>query len=252
MSDSAMEGEFDDVASWTADAVKQLGPEHAIPAGCRGSASPAALAWLAEACELRAGTRLLDLGAGVGGPAAWAHRRYAVQPILIDPMPGATSASARLFGLPVVTADGLAIPLQSGSVDAAWALGVLCTVTDKVALLKELRRVIAPGGSLGLLVLVALAESLDPMPEGNSFPRQVELDAVLDEAGFDVREQTAEPDETPLSWTERADRVEELVRSAHGQDRVYREAQEQSRRIGVLLESGQVATRLVHAVGRRP
>lgn len=252
MAGTAMKGEFDDVASWTADAVSRLGPGYAIPAGCRGSASPAALAWLAEACELTAGARLLDLGAGVGGPAAWAHRRYAVQPVLVDPMPGATFASAQLFGLPVVTADGLAIPLRSGSVDTAWALGVLCTVSDKVALLKELHRVVVPGGSLGLLVLVAQAASLDPMPEGNSFPRQAELDDALDQAGFDVREQISEPDETPLSWTERADRVDDLIRSAHGQDRVYLEAQEQSRRIGVLLESGQVSTQLVHAVGRRP
>jgi SAM-dependent methyltransferase len=252
MPGKAMRGEFDDVAGWTADAVSRLGPEYAIPAGCRGSASPAALAWLAEACGLTDGIRLLDLGAGVGGPAAWAHRRYAVQPVLVDPMPGATSASARLFGLPVVTADGLAIPLRSSSFEAAWSLGVLCTVEDKVALLKELHRVLQPGGSLGLLVLVAQAESLDPMPEGNSFPSQSELTAALEQAGFDVREQVAEPDEVPLSWSDRADRVDELVRSAHGQDDAYLEAQEQSRRIGVLLESGQVATQLVHAVARRP
>jgi hypothetical protein len=89
------------------------------------------------------------------------------------------------------------------------------------------------------------------MPEGNSFPRQAELDRALEQAGFEVREQVAAPSEIPRSWTERADRVDELVRSAHGQDEAYLEAQEQSRRIGVLLDSGQVFTQLVHAVGRR-
>lgn len=78
MTASAMAAEFDDVAGWTADAVEQLGERHAIPATCRGSASPAALAWLAEACDLSAGTRLLDVGAGAGGPAAWADRKSVV------------------------------------------------------------------------------------------------------------------------------------------------------------------------------
>ncbi|MEU7828504.1 MULTISPECIES: hypothetical protein [unclassified Nonomuraea] len=85
----AMVAEFDDVAGWTADAVELLGKRHAVPAACRGSASPAALAWLAEACELAPGMRLLDVGAGVGGPAAWAAERFGVRPILIEPMPTA-------------------------------------------------------------------------------------------------------------------------------------------------------------------
>jgi SAM-dependent methyltransferase len=253
MSDEAMREEFDSVAEWTADAVEQLGPEYAIPAGCRGSASPASLAWLAEACGLSAGDRLLDLGAGVGGPVAWASRRYGVRAVLVDPMPGACRAAARLFGLPVAAADGLAVPLQTGSVEAAWSLGVLCTVDDKVALLQELHRVLAPGGSLGLLVLVAQRTGpLDPMPEGNSFPLQDELDAVLDKAEFDVREQVAAPAEVPLSWTGRADRVDEVIRATHGREDGYRQAEEQSRRVGVLLSSGQVSTQLVHAVARTP
>ncbi|MEV4579525.1 hypothetical protein AB0K16_40380 [Nonomuraea jabiensis] len=94
----AMVAEFDDVAGWTADAVELLGERHAVPAACRGSASPAALAWLAEACELAPGMRLLDVGAGVGGPAAWAAERFGVRPILIEPMPAAGRAAARLFG----------------------------------------------------------------------------------------------------------------------------------------------------------
>lgn len=84
MTAAAMVAEFDDVAGWTADAVEELGLRYAIPAACRGSASPAALAWLAEACELTAGTRLLDVGAGAGGPAAWAAERFGVRPVLLE------------------------------------------------------------------------------------------------------------------------------------------------------------------------
>ena len=57
------------MAAWTADAVEELGADYALPAACRGSGSPAALEWLADRMRLAPGMRLLDSGAGVGGPA---------------------------------------------------------------------------------------------------------------------------------------------------------------------------------------
>ncbi|MCT9933918.1 hypothetical protein N5079_27270 [Planotetraspora sp. A-T 1434] len=125
---SAMVAEFDDVAGWTADAVEHLGERHAIPATCRGSAIPAALARLAEACELSPGIRLLDVGAGAGGPAAWVAERFGVRPILVEPMPAAGRAAARLFGLPVIAADGRRIPLRTGrpTPPGAWGCCAPC------------------------------------------------------------------------------------------------------------------------------
>jgi SAM-dependent methyltransferase len=248
MGSEKMDVEFDEVADWTRVAVEELGVDHAIPAGCRGSASPSALAWLAEALEFRAGTRLLDLGAGVGGPAAWAVERYGVRPVLVDPMAGACRAAAGLFGLPVVQAEGLDVPLRTASVGTAWCLGVLCTVDDKARLLRELHRVLAPGGKLGLLVLVAQTDDLDPVPEGNSFPTQAELLAVLEQSGFAVDEQIDDPRDTPESWTRRADRVDELVRQEHQGDKGYAEAIEQQDRLGELLSTGQVSSQLLHAI----
>ncbi len=70
---SAMEAEFDTVAEWTEQAVRELGRGYAIPAACRGSGSPADLAWLAERLDLRGDDRFLDAGGGLGGPAAWLH-----------------------------------------------------------------------------------------------------------------------------------------------------------------------------------
>ena len=64
--DEALGAEFDVMAEWTAQAVLDLGADHAVPAGCRGSGSPAELTWLGEACGLGPGTVLLDVGAGVG------------------------------------------------------------------------------------------------------------------------------------------------------------------------------------------
>jgi SAM-dependent methyltransferase len=245
-----MVAEFDDVAGWTADAVEELGRRYAIPAACRGSASPAALAWLAEACELTAGTRLLDVGAGAGGPAAWAAERFGVRPILLEPMRAAGRAAARLFGLPVITADGTRIPLRNASVDAAWCLGVLCTVEDKAGLLDEIHRVLVPGASLGLLVVVAQGPQSLQAPDGNHFPSQDELVALLDQTGFTLLEQTTRPD-GPLSWSRRVERVTATIAARHRTTRAYTLAARQSERLSRLFATGQISIQLIHAI-RKP
>src|SRR4051812_50071174 len=95
-----MEAEFDTVAGWTEEAVRALGPEHAIPAGCRGSGSEGALRWLADRLDLRPGARLLDSGAGVGGPAGWLAAERGLRPICAEPMAAPVRARRRPFGPP--------------------------------------------------------------------------------------------------------------------------------------------------------
>ncbi|MGI5286366.1 class I SAM-dependent methyltransferase [Nonomuraea polychroma] len=246
----AMVAEFDDVVGWTPDDFQQ--ERHAIPAACRGSASPAALAWLAEACELAPGIRLLDVGAGAGGPAAWAAERFGVRPVLLEPMPTACRAASRLFGLPVITGDGRRIPLRTGSVDAAWCLGVLCTVQDKAAVLSEIHRVLTPGASLGLLVVVARGRQIHPAPHGNHFPTQQELDALLADTGFELLEQIDQPNDAPLSWSRRAEQVAAVVATRHRSDPAYALAAHQGERFTHLFASGQIRLRAIHAVSRRP
>ncbi|GAA0929273.1 class I SAM-dependent methyltransferase [Kribbella koreensis] len=248
MTVAAMVAEFDDVAGWTADAVEQLGIRYAIPAACRGSASPAALAWLAEACELSPGTRLLDVGAGAGGPAAWAAERFGVRPILLEPMQAAGRAASRLFGLPVLTADGTRIPLRTGSVDAAWCLGVLCTVEDKAALLSEIHRVLTPGASLGLLVVVAEGPQILRVPDGNHFPTQDELAELLEHTGFTLLEQTSRPESAPLSWSRRVEQVNAVIAARHRSAAAYALAARQGERLTRLFASDQVSMQLIHAV----
>ncbi|MCP2341766.1 class I SAM-dependent methyltransferase [Actinomadura rupiterrae] len=250
MTARALMAEFDDIAGWTAEAVERLGAAYAIPAACRGSANPAALAWLAEACELSAGTRLLDVGAGMGGPAAWVAARFGARPVLLEPMPGAGRAAARLFGLPVVTADGARIPLRTASVDAAWCLGVLDVLRDKAAVLREIHRVLRPGAPLGLLVVVAQGPQLLPCPEGNHFPTRRALAELVVRAGFAAAEQIDQPDVPPLSWKRRADRVAAVVASRHRTDRAHVLAAGQAERFSRLFDAGQVAIRLLHAVRR--
>ena len=250
MTATAMVAEFGDLADWTADAVEQLGERHAIPAACRGSSSPAALAWLAEACELAPGDTLLDVGAGAGGPAAWAADRFGVRPMLVEAMPTACRAAARLFELPVVVAEGGRIPLRTDSVNAAWCLGVLCTVENKAAILGEIHRVLMPGASLGLLVAVSARRRVQPRPDGNHFPVQDELVTVLAGAGFHIVEQIDCPYGAPLSWSRRVEQVAALVATRHRTKPAFALAARQGERFTQLLAYGEISMQLIHAVSR--
>ncbi|TCK25184.1 methyltransferase family protein [Pseudonocardia endophytica] len=244
-----MEIEFDTVARWTTDAVAELGPDHAIPAACRGSASPAGLDRLCR--DLRPGMRLGDVGGGTGGPAAYAREQAGVVPVVVDPMPGACRAAARMFGMDAVVGGGERVPLATGSLDACWCLGVLCTLddNDKARLVRELRRVLAPGGPLGLLVFTADEPRPAGAPDGNRFPTLGRVRELLTDHGFVVDDEVA-PDDlppAPPSWRERADRVDDLLARRHGDDPRFAEAEEQSGRLGALMSDGVVRGHLLRA-----
>lgn len=242
-----MADEFDTMAAWTADAVAELGPSHAIPAACRGSGSPAALRWLAAGIGLGPGVRLLDCGAGVGGPAELAAQEFSVTPVLAEPMSHACRASARLFGRPAVVAAGDRLPFRTEVFDATWSLGVLCTVRDQAGLLAELRRVSRPQALVGLLVFLRTVPRLAEQPEGNSFRSAAELDALLARTGLAILDQAELADFADPSpdWQAAADRVEAVIEAKHGADQRWQNAQRQEQLIGRLISEGQVAGRLL-------
>jgi len=237
----AMEAEFGTVAGWTEEAVRALGPEHAIPAGCRGSGSEGALRWLADRLDVPAGGRFLDDGSGVGGPAGWLAAERGLRPVCAEPMAEAVGAGARLFGLPSVVAMSQRLPFADDAFDAAWCLGVLCTTSDKAGALAELHRTLRIGGRLGLLVFVADGPLTPPLPEGNEFPSEEELLALVRNAGFSL-EESAEADlgDSPQEWTARADALDAEVERRHGEDRAFRQARENARRVGRLLAAGEL------------
>lgn len=246
----AMDVEFDVVATWTEEVVRELGPDYAVAAGCRGSGSPAGLAGLAEALEVPLATRMLDAGSGVGGPAAWLAERFGMTPVCAEPMPGAALASRRLFGLPAVVAPGQALPFRSGTFDAAWCLGVLDTTGDKAGLLAEVRRVLAPGGRLGLLAFLADGPLPPPLPDGNDFPSEAGLRDLLTGTGYAVLQAVPAPPlrDAPVTWQARADRVEDALAERHAGDPRWDDSREQSARIGTLIAGGHLRPTLLHAV----
>lgn len=243
----AMEAEFDTVAEWTAQVALDLGPDHYVPAGCRGSGSPAALDWLIEEMGLTAGARLLDSGAGVGGPAAYAAQARSVQPVLVEPEAGACRAAKLLFSHPVTCAAGDKLPMADASFDAAWSLGVLCTMSDQLGLLAELRRTVRSSGRIGLLVFVAQQAVPPNYLAGNHFPTVDELDDLVHRSGLRVQRRlgTAELPPIPGKWNERVDTVTDALTERYGHTDAWQLAERQSSKIGQLLGDGTLTGELL-------
>jgi SAM-dependent methyltransferase len=245
-----MEAEFDTVAGWTAQVARGLGPDYYVPAACRGSGQPAALDWLLSGLALRPGDRLIDAGAGMGGPAAYAGQRSGVRPVLAEPEPDACRAARQLFGLPVVQGDATRLPFAEAVVPAAWCLGVLCTTSGpaaQLAVLRELGRVVRPGGRIGLLVFLATVRELDDPPEGNHFPSPDALVTLLGEAGLTVLDRAPEkelPSPSP-HWREHINTVEAELDRRYQSNPAWTTAQEQHRRIGHLLKTGELEAQVV-------
>jgi SAM-dependent methyltransferase len=212
----------------------------------------AALDWLLARLAPRAGELMIDVGAGVGGPAAYAAARTGARPVLVEPEPGACRAAVRLFHALVVQADARALPFPDACADVMWSLGVLCTTDgpqSQLAMLRELRRVSRPAGRIGLLVYVAAAPELDDPPEGNHFPTRGGLSALLDEAGLQLLDQAEAGDlpEASPEWQDRTKAVERELQRRFGGTAQLSEASKQSDRIGHLLRSGQLSCELMVA-----
>ena len=244
----SMEAEFDTVARWTAEVAIDLGVPYHLPAACRGSGGPAALQWLLERLGAGPADRMLDCGAGVGGPAAFAQQRTGARLVLSDPEAGACTAATRLFGLPTVRAASQ-LPFGTAVFDVVWSLGVLCTVADQQLLLAEMRRVLRLQGRIGLLVYVAQHQPLSRQPQGNNFPTVDRLGFLVGKAGFEIQDTAMLAELHPPSreWTERAHAVEAELARRHRGDARWEQAAGQSRRVGELLHSGQIAGTLLVA-----
>src|SRR5690349_955787 len=104
--------EFDRVARRTADRLGEASLDERIATACRGSGKPSALAWTAEECGIGPDSRVVDLGTGLGGPAAWIARRFGCRPVALEPARGAVAGLAHLFDLAVVRADAAATPFR--------------------------------------------------------------------------------------------------------------------------------------------
>jgi SAM-dependent methyltransferase len=96
--------------------------------------------------------RVVEVGSGDG--RSFEHYPPDVERLLaVEPDPTARAAAgeragAAPFPIAIVDGDAAALPAEDGSFDAAVVMGLLCSVPDPAAALRELRRVLVAGGEL--------------------------------------------------------------------------------------------------------
>lgn len=171
---------------------------------------------LRDLAQIRAEDRILDIGAGLAGPARMLAAAPGCQVECIDLSQDYCVAAIllnRLTGLQdrigVNVGSALDIPFSDNSFDVVWMQNVGMNIADKQALYEEINRVLEPGGRFAFQEMVAgkTAATYFPLPWAtvpaeNSLITAGEMSAVLARCGFesiyfaDVSEEPLRPPES--------------------------------------------------------
>jgi sarcosine/dimethylglycine N-methyltransferase len=122
----------------------------------------AAVDALARLAGIDAHTRVLDLCAGLGGPARFLATRRGCAVVAVELNPGRALGAARLTRLVrlqrrirVVRGDATRLPFADARFDACLSQEALLHIADKAAVLREAHRVLTPGARLAFTDWVA-------------------------------------------------------------------------------------------------
>src|SRR5262245_4491229 len=122
----------------------------------------AAVDALAQLAAIGAGTRVLDLCAGLGGPARFLASRRGCHVVAVELNAGRAAGAARLTRLVrlqtrvrVVRGDATALPFSDARFEACVSQEALLHIHDKAAVLAEAHRVLVPGGRLAFTDWIA-------------------------------------------------------------------------------------------------
>ncbi len=181
-----------DLDDLTAD---QLGPVDEFHIGGR-----AATASLMSRAEIPAGSRVLDVGSGVGGTARYLAEtgRHRVTGVDITPeYVEVATALTELVGLDESArfeqADVRSLPLEAGSYDAAVLLHVGMNIEDKATAFLEVARVLDEGGIFAIYDIMGRGDAAFDFPvpwaanqAGSFLATADEYTATLEATGFQV------------------------------------------------------------------
>lgn len=153
---------------------------------------------LLERAQIRAEDRVLDIGAGLAGPARWLASSIGCRVDCLELSPDYCAGAVllnRLTGLDgridVHEGSALDMPFHDDSFDAAWMQNVGMNIADKRKLYAEICRVLKPGGRFAFQEIAAGegVASYFPLPwathPADSFlVSAAEIRALLGECGF--------------------------------------------------------------------
>lgn len=132
-----------------------LGPEDLFPHDQDHYGGLAAVEALARRAGIGRQSRVLDVCAGLGGPARFLAHRFGARVTALDLSPARSLGARRLTRLvglsdrvATVRGDAQALPFRSRAFTAVISQEGLLHVPDKAAVLRESWRVLAPGGRL--------------------------------------------------------------------------------------------------------
>lgn len=134
--------------------------------------------------------RILDVGCGTGAMLATLRRFGRAEGVDAEPL--AVAFCHRRGETDVAAFDGSTLPRPDASLDVVCAFDVLEHIADDGAMLREMRRVLRPGGLLALTVPghPVLWGAQDEISHHERRYRRGELERVVREAGFQLRRLT--------------------------------------------------------------
>ncbi len=156
--------------------------------------------------------RVLDVGSGTGRNLALLET--SVPPVGIDPcLPSLLAARRRAPGAWLVQARAEALPFRDGLFDTVLSGLAFCSVGDPAAGLREVRRVLRPGGGFRLLEHVRaepvwqarLQDRIQPLwtlVTGGCHPNR-DTEATVEAAGFRPDPGSRRAQGTMRRWTAR-------------------------------------------------
>jgi len=135
--------------------VASLDPEDLYEWDHDDYGGPEAVETIARRAGVGAGSLVLDVCAGLGGPARFMARRFGCRVTGVDLHGGRCAAGRRLTTMvrlgdrvTLVNADAQSLPFANAVFTAAVSQEGLLHVPDKASALGECRRVLLPGGRI--------------------------------------------------------------------------------------------------------
>lgn len=180
--------------------LSRLTPEDLAPIDEFHIRGRAATLELAQAAQVDATKRVLDVGSGVGGTSRCLAREFGCHVTGIDLTEEYCRAAAMLSGrvglaglVDYRQGDATSLPFPDASFDIVWTEHAAMNIPDKPKLYREMYRVLKPGGTLAVYDILAGPSGpvLFPVPwartaDASFLATPGEMRRLLEQAGFHI------------------------------------------------------------------